>query len=127
MFSRYAVCAVAIILELLIIASVVAGASVVSYLFISVNLVIYALSLVSIINRDTNPEFKLTWLAVVAMLPVVGGALYIIFSKRRLTRREAKLLSGIARGLLNNKDSSGDTEASVESLNELSGLSELAS
>lgn len=95
LFSRYAVCAVAIILELLIIASVVAGASVVSYLFISLNLVIYALSLVSIINRDTNPEYKVSWAIVILILPLLGTLLYVIFYRRRMTRKEERQLDSI--------------------------------
>ena len=125
LFSRYALSAVFILAELLLLGYFLFYGYMYSSVFVILTGIVDVLVILSLINRDTNPEFKLTWLVVVATLPVVGGALYIIFSRRRLTRREARLLSGIAHGLLENKDSSGDTDGSRQSLNDLSLVSEL--
>ena len=125
LFSRYSLSAVFILLELALICYFLFYGYMYSSLFVVLTGIVDMLVIISLINRDTNPEFKLTWLVVVATLPVLGGALYIIFSRRRLTRREAKLLSVIAEGLLENKHASGDNERSLANLSELSAKSEL--
>lgn len=125
LFSRYALSALFILAELLLLVYFLFYGYMYSSVFVILTGIVDVLVIIILINRDTNPEFKLTWLVVVATLPVVGGALYIIFSRRRLTRREAKLLSGIADGLLENKDSSGDTDRSRENLGRLAKSSEL--
>ena len=124
-FSRYSLSAVFILLELALLCYFLFYGYVYSSLFVVLAGVVDVLVIISLINRDTNPEFKLTWLVVVATLPVLGGALYIIFSRRRLTRREAKLLSVIAEGLLENKRISSDDERSLKNLSALSRESEL--
>lgn len=125
LFSRYALSAVFILAELVLLIYFLFYGYNYSGALVILTGIIDVLVIISLINRETNPEFKLTWLAVVTMLPVVGGALYIIFSQRRLTRREARLLSGIADGLLENKKSSLDEERSLCSLGRLSEKSEL--
>ena len=125
LFSRYALSAVFILMELLLLGYFMFYGYRYSTVLVVITSVVDALVIISLINRDTNPEFKLTWLAVVTLLPVFGGALYIIFSHRRLTKREAKLLSGIADGLLENKKLSNDDMRTVENLNTLSLETEL--
>lgn len=95
LISRYTICAVAIIFEVLILAAVIAAASVVSYLFFGLALIVNFAVVVSIINRDANPEYKVTWIIVVMMLPLLGSLLYIIFYRTNLTKREERLLSSI--------------------------------
>lgn len=125
LFSRYFLSAVFILVELVILVYFLFYGYYYSSVLVIISGIIDVLVIISLINRDTNPEFKLTWLAVVTTLPLIGGALYIIFSHRRLSRREAKLLSGIAQGLLENKKASLDDTKSLKNLNELSKISEL--
>lgn len=125
LFSRYALSAVFILVELALIVYLLFYGYIYSSLFVVLAGIVNVLVIISLINRNTNPEFKLTWLAVVTMLPLVGGALYIIFWGRRLTRRESKLFLRIADGLLENKRASLDEERSLKNLGELSSVSEL--
>ncbi|MBR2344085.1 MAG: cardiolipin synthase [Clostridia bacterium] len=91
LFSRYAVCALIILAELLGVLLVTLELSSYSiYLFI-LALAVDVLILFSVICLDENPEYKLTWLAVVLLLPIFGGLLYLIFYKRRMSKREAHL------------------------------------
>ncbi|MEG0145594.1 MAG: PLDc N-terminal domain-containing protein, partial [Clostridia bacterium] len=32
-----------------------------------------------VINRDENPAYKLSWVMVITLLPVLGGPLYLLF------------------------------------------------
>ena len=91
-FSRYSVCALAISLEVLLLALVIAAASIVSYVFAALMLIVDFATVIAIINRDANPEYKVTWTIVVIALPILGTLLYVIFYRRRITKKEERLL-----------------------------------
>ena len=91
-FSRYFVCALAIMLEVLMMALVIAAASIVSYLFLALTVIVDFITVIAIINRDANPEYKVTWTIVVIALPLLGTLLYVIFYRRRVTKKEELLL-----------------------------------
>ncbi len=91
-FSRYFVCALAIMLEVLMMALVIAAASIVSYLFLALTVIVDFITVIAIINRDANPEYKVTWTIVVVALPLLGTLLYVIFYRRRVTKKEELLL-----------------------------------
>ena len=54
-------------------------------------IVLYAIGFIHLVNRDANPEYKLTWL-VVMMIPLAGVIIYFLFYDRRLSRKEIRLL-----------------------------------
>lgn len=95
LFSRYAICAFTIAAEVLLLALLITAASIYSYVFIAVATLIDLIAVVSIVNRDANPEYKVTWVALVLLLPVLGALLYAIFYRRRITKKEEKLLKRI--------------------------------
>lgn len=95
LFSRYAICAFTILAEVLLIGLIVAAASIVSYVFFGLTLIVDVAVVISIINRDANPEYKVTWITVVLLLPLFGTLLYLIFYRRSLTKREIRLLETI--------------------------------
>ena len=45
---------------------------------------------IKIISSDDNPDYKVPWLVVVIILPIVGFMLYFIFSSRKLKKRYKK-------------------------------------
>ncbi len=91
-FSRYFLSAILILIELgLIFAGVVGVWENSIYAFI-VGCLINLMAIVNLINKDTNPEYKIPWLLVLILLPFVGTILYILFFSRPLKRREAKFL-----------------------------------
>jgi cardiolipin synthase len=57
----------------------------------AVVLVLYFVGIVHLINRETNPEYKLIW-AMVMLVPIAGVVLYFLFYERRLSPKEARLL-----------------------------------
>ncbi|MBQ7326542.1 MAG: cardiolipin synthase [Clostridia bacterium] len=95
LFSRYAICAFTILAEILLMGLVIAAASIVSYLFFGLTLLIDVAVVVSIINRDANPEYKVTWITVVLLMPLFGTLLYLIFYRRNMTKKEIRLLDTI--------------------------------
>ena len=95
LFSRYAICAFTIAAEVLLLATVITAASILSYVFWAVALVVDVIAVTAIINRDANPEYKITWTVLVLMLPLLGSFLYVVFYRRRMTKSEQRLLAGV--------------------------------
>ena len=123
--SRYALCAVFILAELALIAYLAFYAYAYSFLFVLIMSIVNSLVILSLINRDTNPEFKLTWLVVVVLIPLLGGALYIIFYSRRLTKRESEYLKKLIDDMRACEEGNGNHARSMEVLGNLSRVSEI--
>jgi len=116
-------CAVFILAEVLLLSYLVFYAYTYSLIFVLLSAIVNFSVLISLINRDTNPEFKLTWLSVVTFIPVLGGILYLIFYSRKLRRGEAKFLEDMYSAILENEQSCGEHERSLSRLAELSAIS----
>lgn len=95
LFSRYTVSAITIILSVLLIFSLIYIASAYSVLIYALIVILNLLVVLSIINREVNPEYKLPWLVISLLIPLFGPLLYVIFYSRKLSRKEAKLLRKI--------------------------------
>lgn len=94
-FSRYFVSAMMILFSVLFICFLLFVAynySVYVYLFM---ILLNLLTVISLINKETNPEFKLPWMVIVIVIPIFGAAIYVMFYSRRLTRKETKLMKRI--------------------------------
>lgn len=91
LFSRYAISAVMILLEIALIGYLLFSASTHIYVTVIISVLFMLAAFVSLINRDTNPEYKLSWLAVI-MIPVFGPIMYLIFYERRMSKRESNFL-----------------------------------
>ncbi len=94
-FSRYFISAILILAELIIIGFVMYFAYEYSLFIFAFLVAVNIASVISIINRDANPEYKVSWLVVVLVVPFFGMALYAMFYSRRVSRREAGLMNEI--------------------------------
>ncbi len=93
-FSRYSVCALIIALELALLIFIIYIADLLATLF-AVSTLISLISVISLLNRDANPEYKVSWAIVILSFPYIGATFYGIFFRRRMTKREIKNLRGI--------------------------------
>lgn len=93
-FSRYAVCAVIIGLELTLFLAILLIADFYATLF-AVSTVLSVVAIISLINRDVNPEYKVSWAIVILVLPYMGATFYVLFFRRRMTKKEVRALRGI--------------------------------
>lgn len=123
LFSRYTVSFLLVLFELLLLFVVMIHYYTYSWIFALVAGVVNFAAFVGIIVRDTNPEFKLTWLAAVLLLPVMGGILYIAFYNRRLRKSEIKFFSEMKRGMIKTRDKCGERAKTLDNLNMLSEIS----
>ena len=95
LFSRYSISALIILLELLFMAHLVLSSWAYSLIALGVAYGIAIITLLFIINRDANPDNKVSWIAVVLAFPGFGTLLYLFFYRRRMTKKEEKLLVGL--------------------------------
>ncbi len=91
LFSRYMLSAIIILAEIGLLLCLVIEMSAYSALFLVFMLFINLIVLVAIINADYNPEYRVTWIAVVLIVPVLGAVIYILFRRRKMSKREAKM------------------------------------
>ena len=82
-----------IVLEVLLMVYLFLSAFTHWYIALGLTVLINIIALIDIINKDANPEYKITWAVVVLVLPLVGTLLYVMFYRRRITRREAIFLA----------------------------------
>lgn len=61
-----------------------------SIVFLVEVLIVNAMVLVAIINADYNPEYKVSWMAAVLLLPIVGALLYVLFHTRGMRREDER-------------------------------------
>ena len=81
---------ISLILIILQVAAIIALVSIVlvqfpiiSFLGIGVSVFVF----LSILKNDDASAYKLTWITIVLMLPIVGGVIYLMFSKEHYVRR----------------------------------------
>ena len=121
-FSRYFFSAVIILLELALLLALILYASGHSVRIFLCMLIINVAALISLINRDANPEYKVSWLVVMTLVPFFGVALYLLFYSRKLTKREASLMKKIYESLA----SSDGSDESYSAFSELCALDQQA-
>lgn len=87
-FGFYLFCALAILIEILALILFFAFlADKAPFLWVLFG-VIYFGSVLSIINRNTAPENKVTWLVIIFSLPGVGTLFYVMFFDRHIEKKE---------------------------------------
>ena len=93
LFSRYAISAILILVEVVLFGLLIFSMPTSIYAFIVISAAVALLTLVNLINKDTNPEYKISWAVVILVVPCFGALLYLLFYKRVLSRREAQMLA----------------------------------
>ena len=91
LLSRYFITFIILAAEVLLMEHLIFTISENFFATTSVVLALYGIGIVHLINRETNPEYKLTW-AIVMLIPIAGVVLYFLFYDRRLSPKEARLL-----------------------------------
>ncbi len=97
MFSRYTISALLILLEVWLLIYLVIEMSAYSILFLILMLIVNFAVFVSVITSSSNPEHRLSWLALVLLAPIVGALIYILFRRPKMSKKEARLGEGIIR------------------------------
>lgn len=89
-FSGYFVSLIMILLEVAVLFLLIVKLSAYSVYFLLGALLVNLLALLAVINSDFNPEYKVTWISVILLLPILGSLLFILFRTRNMTKKEVR-------------------------------------
>ena len=98
-FSRYFISAVLILAEIALIFYLLFAAYEYSFLALTIITAINAVALITLVNRNANPEYKVSWLVIIMLIPPFGAALYAMFYSRRMSRAEVRRMQKIKENL----------------------------
>ena len=101
--SRYSISAILISLEIVLFLHLVFVNINSLPIFLLVAVIIDTPAFLSLINKDTNPEYKVPWIFIISALPIAGAIIYFLFYTRRMSRSETRLLLGVFKMLKNDR------------------------
>ena len=120
LFSRLGITAVLVLLELALVLTFMLRLSAYSVYFFILIIINHIASLIAVVNGDGNPEYKLTWMVVIVLIPFLGTALFAMFGKSKMCKKEIRRLAKVREKI---REYSNETEA----LGSLGTLDRLAS
>ena len=91
-FSRYFFSAIMIFLELSVLLLWLLGLWQNSIYALAAGYLINFISVLNLITKDTNPEYKIPWLIILITMPLFGTVLYVLFYSRPMSKREGELM-----------------------------------
>lgn len=92
LFSRYAISAILILVEVALAIFLFISMPTSVYSFIALSVILDVVAFLNLINKDVNPEYKVSWGAVILFLPIGGTILYFLFYTRYITKREGRII-----------------------------------
>ncbi len=95
LFSRTAIVLLALLVQIILIAVILARLSSLYIYFALPLTAIGILFVFVVINRNMSASFKVPWIIVLLGMPIVGIALYFVLGYPRLNKRKSKKLIGI--------------------------------
>ena len=102
LFHRIAIIGAALVLQVALYVLMILGFSeyilYLDWLFIAIS----AAAVLWIVNDRSNPGYKLGWIIIVLISPVVGGLLYLLLGGNRLSRRNQRRLRTMQYKLVRN-------------------------
>lgn len=91
-FSRYSFSALTIALQVAIMIYLFVFAARARVYISLASLLLSVIAFLSLVNKETNPEYKIPWSFIILTMPPAGAILYFLFYQRKLTRKETKRL-----------------------------------
>ena len=114
-FSRYFISAALILAELLLLGYLLFAAYEYSWIALLFFVTLNVIALISLINKDANPEYKVSWLVVIMLLTPFGVALYSIFYSRRVSKKDAAFMKKIQANIAEIRNT-GDSAANEKDI-----------
>ena len=92
LFSRYFVSATLILAEFFLLFYLLSFSYEYSAYALAFFGIVDIIVIASLVSRDANPEYKISWLIIVMLLPPFGAFLYAIFYSRKVSMKKAKFM-----------------------------------
>ncbi len=105
---RYIVAMLISLLETVTVIGIVIGLCYFEWWFYVLALLTHGACILKLVASDDNPDYKVPWLLVLMLLPIVGFMLYFMFYSRKLKKKFIKRLEDVAQRYEYDYD---DTEA----------------
>lgn len=120
-FSRYFITFIIILVEVVLVERLLYVIAENFLITTTLVAILYVIGFIHLVNRETNPEYKLTWLVVIA-IPIAGVVLYFLFYDRRVSKKEAERLWKFAVNLDLSSEPRADIEERPESYGKIRAL-----
>ncbi len=122
-FSRFGLIALLIVIQVLIYASIYGWLKNSLPVFTVLMILFVVCGVVYLFNSGMDSSAKLTWMFIIALLPITG-AVFLFFTRmnlgyRRLSRREAELIRQTRNAISQPKDVTGALERSGSGMDDL--------
>jgi len=93
--SRLGLAVIFVLLELSLVLTVLFKLSSYSVYFLVFLIAVNVVSLIAVVNTDENPEYKLTWMGVIVLVPFLGTLMFLLYRRPSMSRKETKRLSEV--------------------------------
>ncbi|MBQ7363158.1 MAG: cardiolipin synthase [Clostridia bacterium] len=93
--SRLGFAALFVLVELAFVLTLLFRLSSYSVYFLVFLIVVNVISLIAVVNSDENPEYKLTWMGVIVLVPFLGTVMFILFRRPTMSKREIRRLDEV--------------------------------
>lgn len=126
---RYILAMVITVLEIVAIISIVIALCYYVPYFYTLAIITEIACVIKIIASDDNPDYKVPWLVLILVFPIVGFMLFFIFSSRKLKKKYIKRLNVIVKNTYDKSDDSEFSslkEESVTAYNQFKMLSKIS-
>jgi len=124
LFSKAAMVALSILLQIGLFLLFLLGLNQYFELFQIISLVVGLIVFLSIINQNTNPDYKIPWLVTVVCLPLFGTVLYLMFAQNGMTKRKHKKFKALEKKSSDAlSQAQSETEMILQNLGEYAGQS----
>jgi len=80
--------------------------------------VINILVLLFLLSKDDNPSYKLIWIVVILGVPMIGGALYVLFGNKHASRRLGMKISEEHKHYLQTMQPNNDIASTISAENQ---------
>lgn len=111
---RYIVSIFLIVLETLAVIAVMSLLTIyIPYFYFAVVITQFVVA-IAIINRNDNPDYKLPWLFLDMLIPIVGFMLYFMFYSRKLSKKQIKRLEQLTKQQMQKDDTEELSKISFE-------------
>ena len=92
-FSRTSITALLIVIQVVWIVALLLELSSALPVIQSILRVLSVVAILFVIRSEMNPSYKIGWVLLIAMLPLLGGLMFVIFGNKRPTRYMRKMLN----------------------------------
>ena len=92
-FSRTCITSLLIIIQLAWLIALLLELSSALPVIQSILRVLSVVAILFVIRSEMNPSYKIGWVLLIAMLPLLGGLMFVIFGNKRPTRYMRKMLN----------------------------------